>query len=1218
MRYITTLLLLIIASFSCFAQDSIDRRIILVGDAGSLVGGKAPVLDAIRNLVPLDNKTTVLYLGDNLYHDGLPDEQAAFYDEARTVLDSQVALISKTKANGYMIPGNHDWSNGSPDGYSTILRQQAYVDKIGKSDFAFLPKDGCPGPVEVPIGDNAILIVMDSQWWIHQNDKPGVESDCPYKTKDEVLSEIKDIAANNSEKLIIFACHHPFISNGIHGGYFGLKQHIFPLTDINHKLYVPLPVIGSLYPIARGIFGTPQDLHHPNYQEMVTGVKDALKDFPNVIYVAGHEHTLQLLNDSSNYYIISGSGCKHTRVQSSKRSDFTASALGFATLEISKNKNVRVSYYTFPTDTVTLPQGLAYTKNLMNFSKQLKPQDSIPATMPVFVTRDSALVPASTQYGEIQPFKEKMMGINYRSDWGMPIMLKTFDINKTHGGFKIINLGGGKQTKSITIEDKNGIEWKLRTIDKDPAQALPSNFRSSIAKDFVQDLISASQPYAPLVLPKLEQAAMIPHSTPEYYFVPDDPSFGLYQKLFANKMCMLEKKNATADDSKTKSTSKVLGEMLEDNDHVVDQNAVLRARLFDIFVADWDRHFDQWRWGIADTGKGKLYYPIPKDRDQALFHSDGLLIKYAAYFYLPFLKGFRKDIPNVKWMGYSARDFDRVFLNRLDAYDWQSTICEFQKNITDTIITSAVHDLPPNIYALSGPTIEDKLKSRRDLMMDAGMKYYEFLSEYVNVVGSNDEEYFHVSSNDSGLKVEMYNHRDNDTNFLIYSRVFDPSITKEVRLFGLNGDDVFNIDSSTHSRIKLRLIGGKGADTFSLKGNIAKHIYDLQNGKNYIVKGRHVHNHISTNLEVNDFDYKDYKYQNTQRYPYITGGYNTDDGILGGLVYTYRTYGFRKEPYATENRFWGLYSFAGKAYQLKYNGTFIDLYKGLDILANFEMQDPVLYNFFGLGNETKYDQEKSEDLYYNARFKFVQADILFRQRFFKNKLSVSVGPSLYHYWNDPENNEGKILEHPENIGLNYKSVYETKTYLGVKASVNINNLNNLIFPTRGVNWTNELLHQRGLGQSATSYTKFQSDMAVYASLSDPAKIVAVLRFGGGKIFSDSFEYFQAVNLGSNNFLRGFRKNRFSGSSSLYNSVELRIKLLDIRSRVIPGTLGAIVFNDIGRVWYKNEDSNKWHDAYGAGLYFLPFRAVILSATVGRSAEETVYNFTIGTKLNLTF
>ena len=557
-------------------------------------------------------------------------------------------------------------------------------------------------------------------------------------------------------------------------------------------------------------------------------------------------------------------------------------------------------------------------------------------------------------------------------------------------------------------------------------------------------------------------------------------------------------------------------------------------------------------------------------------------------------------------------------MNGLDANDWQNTICEFQKNITDSVITEAVHDFPPAIYSLNGRVIEEKLKSRRDLLMDEAMKYYEFLSEDVNVVGSNEQEYFHVSNSGKALKVDMFSKtKSGDTSFLIYSTVFDPEITNEVRLYGLNGDDLFKVDDDVQSKIRLRIIGGKGTDTFNLQGNVSKYVYDLKSGGNYLVKGQRVRNRLSNKPEVNDFNYKAYEYGSTQRYPYITGGYNTDDGILGGLVYTYRTYGFRKEPYATENRLWGLYSFMGKAYQFKYNGTFIDLYKGLDILTYAEMQDPVLYNFFGLGNETVAEKGKPL-MYYNARFNFVQADILFRQRFFKNKLSISVGPTLYHYWNHPEDNQNKILDVPELAGLDYKSVYDNKTYLGVKANVNVNNLNNIIFPTRGVQWNNEFLHQRGLGLSAKSFTRFQSDMTVYASLSDPANVVAVLRFGGGKIFSDSFEYFQAVNLGSNNYLRGFRKNRFSGSSSLYNSVELRIKLLDVRSRIVPGTLGLIVFNDIGRVWYKDEDSDRWHDAYGGGLYFLPFRSIILSATVGRSAEETVFNFTVGTKLNLTF
>ena len=145
-----------------------------------------------------------------------------------------------------------------------------------------------------------------------------------------------------------------------------------------------------------------------------------------------------------------------------------------------------------------------------------------------------------------------------------------------------------------------------------------------------------------------------------------------------------------------------------------------------------------------------------------------------------------------------------------------------------------------------------------------------------------------------------------------------------------------------------------------------------------------------------------------------------------------------------------------------------------------------------------------------------------------------------------------------------------------------------------------------------------SDLTLYTSVSDPAKFVIVTRVGGGHIFSKNFEYFQALNLGQNNYLRGFRKNRFSGRSLAYISLEARVKLLDAKSYILPGAFGLLGFNDLGRVWVPNESSRKWHYAAGGGFYFAAYNTVLLSATVAFSREETLLNFTIGTKFNLNF
>jgi hypothetical protein len=143
-------------------------------------------------------------------------------------------------------------------------------------------------------------------------------------------------------------------------------------------------------------------------------------------------------------------------------------------------------------------------------------------------------------------------------------------------------------------------------------------------------------------------------------------------------------------------------------------------------------------------------------------------------------------------------------------------------------------------------------------------------------------------------------------------------------------------------------------------------------------------------------------------------------------------------------------------------------------------------------------------------------------------------------------------------------------------------------------------------------------MVVYASLKIPARIIGVIKFGAGHIFNNKIEYFQALSLGQNNVLRGFRKNRFSGTSLAYGSLELRIKLFESKSYILPGQVGLIAFNDIGRVWYTSESIKKWHYVAGGGFYYNPFNLVILSATMGYSKEEKVFNFSLGSKFNITF
>ena len=197
-------------------------------------------------------------------------------------------------------------------------------------------------------------------------------------------------------------------------------------------------------------------------------------------------------------------------------------------------------------------------------------------------------------------------------------------------------------------------------------------------------------------------------------------------------------------------------------------------------------------------------------------------------------------------------------------------------------------------------------------------------------------------------------------------------------------------------------------------------------------------------------------------------------------------------------------------------------------------------------------------------------------------------------------------------------MYASKEYLGGRVKLDINYINNEIFPTRGITWFTSFTSLKGLNNSSKTTTDIQSDMTIYASISELSKVSGVLRFGGGRIFSKDFEFFQAKTLGVQNYLRGYRRNRFSGKGMAYGSGELRFKIFKSKSFVLPGDVGLLGFADFGRVWQDNENSKKWHNSFGGGVYFIPFNIVAISATVAVSKEERLFNFSVGTKFNLTF
>jgi hypothetical protein len=448
--------------------------------------------------------------------------------------------------------------------------------------------------------------------------------------------------------------------------------------------------------------------------------------------------------------------------------------------------------------------------------------------------RETVTVPISLQYKNPSFLKKFFLGRNYRAEWETPVSFPVFRINQS--GMTIEELGGGQQTKSLQMKDKQGRTWVLRTVDKDVEKALPPQLRRTLAQKVTQDMVSGAHPYAPLTIPTLAHAIGVIVPEPTFYLVPDDPALGQYRSLFANSICMLEQKEPTPDRSETENTEDMIEELLEENDHLIIQQAVLKARLLDMLVADWDRHADQWRWAKRDSGKVEYYYAIPRDRDQAYFYSQGFLVRLAKVIALRHLVGFQDDLDQVKNLNYKSWEFDRTFLNQLDRNDWETTIRSVQAALTDDVIHKAVSKMPPAIYALNGVTIEKKLRGRRDELLEDGLKYYEYISRYALVNGTEEAECFRISGNGDSLIVQVHDLKGGKEGRKIYKRVFRPEVTKQLTLQGFGGNDRFIVEDNAKAPILANLYGGEGKDEYNMGGTIKNIIYEKEGEENAIEK----------------------------------------------------------------------------------------------------------------------------------------------------------------------------------------------------------------------------------------------------------------------------------------------------------------------------------------------------------------------------------------------
>ena len=1181
----------------------------LLGDIKNSITGKNNLKLLRNHIVNESSKSAVILLGDIVYPHGLPDSSDVGYPEAEQDLKQILNTFDSFAGELIVIPGNHDWANGRKQGWENVKNQERYVEQYLNRGYIYLPDSGCPGPVELSLSEDITLIIFDTQWWFQKSIVPGYNGECGSADEEEIFIEIEDALRRNSDKKVIFAAHHPLYSVGKHGGYFPASYLLFPLLEVKNWMYIPLP--GFIYTGYRKYRGNIQDLAHPEYKRLKETLLDIFREYPNVIYAAGHEHNLQYFEKDSLHHIVSGGGGKGSYIaRKKKKTDFAYQNSGFSKLSYYSSGNVMMEFISKDSANHGKP---VYAKKL--FNKQVFDPDQKETGLTDLDFSDSVVNVVVSELYSKGKITRMRMGDNYRNIWSATVDLPVFDIGSEKGGLSIIKRGGGQQTRSIRMEDKNGKQYVLRSVNKYVEKALAENLRNTVALDVLQDGISASHPFAAIPIPILAEAAGVMHTNPVIVWVPDDPRLGIYRDEMANDVFLFEERPAGNRDDvesfgrseKIVSTDKVIKKIQKDHDHQIDQNAVVRARLFDMLINDWDRHDDQWRWASFKKDKKTTYIPIPRDRDQVFFVNEGVLMGLATITW-PTRKfqGFDYTVKDVKGLMYNGRYFDRSFISEPNMEDWMSIANDIQNNITDSVIHEAILTFPKNIYDSTGIEIENKLKSRRNLLHTYAKDYYLFLSKTVDVVGTKQRELFDVERLQNGnthVIVFALSEKKGKVKEQIYNREFKYNETKEIRLYGLGGKDLFKINGRANKGIKIRIIGGKGTDSIideSIVSGLGKKtiVYDRKDRDNAIITGKETRLQLSKNSTVNSYNRKQFKHNKIM--PIIWTGYNIDDGIFFGGGATIKRFNFRD---STIHKIKGNLSLQTGAFSLRYDGLFSSVSQTFDLKVQAELSLPQnVNNFYGLGNNTK--KITDDEKYYRVRYEYGWLNPMLQQTISHN-FQYSFG-AFYQYFKVTDTANRFIGDiYPQLLD---SSAFLAHNYVGINAMYTLDTRNNKVLPNRGVYWETVAFDYYSIREEGRNFVKIRSDLRYYLSFRKDPRVVFVFRIGGATNIGD-YEFYHANFLGGKTNLRGFMGNRFAGDHSFYQNTEIRVKVMNIKSYLLNGQTGFLVFNDIGRVWVDGEDSKTWHDGYGIGLWLSPFDYTAMTLTYNRSKEDNMIDFT---------
>lgn len=1189
------------------AQKNVDHIFYLIGDAGNaVINQDLPHFKLLHEeLNASDNNATVLFLGDNIYQKGLPKKDHPERALAEHRLNAQINLVKDFKGQPIFLPGNHDYYS---NGVKGLKRQENYIEDALNRKNVFLPENGCPIE-KVEISDDLVLLIVDSQWFLEDWDKnPTMNDDCEINNRVEFFDELEGQIKKAEGKTVVIAMHHPLYTNGPHGGQYSFKMQFYPV-----KNKVPLPILGTMINGARKMGGfSPQDNQNPLYTEFVDRVSALTRYSDRLIFATGHEHSLQLLDKGNYFHIISGSGSKSTPTRNANDGLFSSSEFGYAKLIVYKDGSSDISFIAEKN-----------SENEVLFKSNLYKAETEIDITPYKKAFPEKIVTSNYTENEVSKGKgyRRMWGDHYRKEHGTKLEVQTVNLDTLYGGLTPVRQGGGFQSKSIRLVDKEGREFIMRDLKKNATQFLQKSlFTDQIIKDefdnttteaLLYDFFTASHPYTPFIVGDLSDLIGIYHTNPKLFYIPKQPALKHYNLTYGDHLYMVEERAADGHghlasfgySNELISTSDMLRKLRKSDNNKIDHKMYIRARLFDMALGDWDRHGDQWRWAEFETKNGKTYRPVPRDRDQAFSEYDGTIAAIARAL-IPDARKFQtytEEVTGLKWLNRSGYILDTRLLNASTLKEWETEAKFIQTHLTNDAIDKAFSKLPEELDKETTARIKRNLNRRISSLNITAKEYYDYLIKNPILVGNDKDNLIEIERKPNGVsEVKMFNIKDGEKGSKFYEKSFSNKETRELWIYGMDDKDVFKVTGATKNVIPLRLIGGQNNDTYHIESGKRVTMYDYKSKENTVITNKG-NERFADNYERNIFNDKKYFESVNTFIPML--GYNPDHGLKLGFNETYIVNAFERNPFSQRYNLKFAYYFAHNGFELTYDMEFAHVFNNWNLLFESKLTSPnYSINFFGFGNETINYENDFDANYHRVRVSYYNAAPYLK---WNGRLGGSFKIGGIFESIAVEDTEGRFIENQPVIKE------ERQYYSGFKAVHTYKNEDNSAYPNLAFNTALEVGWKSNLENSKENNAYVNPMISFSHKVGTSGRVVFGTKLKGEIIIGDNFEFYNAAGIGGKNGLRGYRDQRFIGKTAFYQNSDIRVRLSDLKTPILPLKIGLFGGFDYGRVWMPDEDSSDWKTSYGGGFWMTGADLMNFNISIFKGKENPYFQFGFG-------